>query len=121
MWTRVHEREAGRDPRRWSRPPAARIRAWGLPDQLAERGAEGTEAPEADGEADLGNRVRRVPQELLGTLDPASQEVAVGRLAEGSLEAADEVRPRGVRLPGQGGNVERLRKVAIDQILRTAR
>jgi hypothetical protein len=118
MRARVHERETRRDGRRRGRPPAARIHARGLADELAERHTEGTEAPETDGEADLGNRERRAPQQLLRALDAAPQKVAVRRLAEGALEAADEMRPRGVRLPREGANVERLREVAINPILR---
>src|SRR4029453_764768 len=75
---------------------------------------------EADSEADLGNRELRVPQKLLGALDAAAQEVRVGRLAEGLLEAADEMRSRGGRLACKRGNVERLREVAVDQIFRPA-
>src|SRR5262245_4684078 len=121
MRARVHEREAGRNRRRESRPPATRINARGLADELTKRGAERAEASEADGEADLGNGKRRVPQELLGALDAAPQEVSVRRLAERFLGAADAVRPRRVRLAGEGRHVERFREVAIDQILRTAK
>ena len=119
MRARVHEREAGRDPWRGGRPPVARVRQRGL-DDPTKRGTEGAEAPEADSEADLSNREPCVAQEILGSLDAASQEVPVRRFAEGPLEAAEEVRPRRVRLAGKSGNVERLPIVAVDQILRTA-
>src|SRR5512132_2652134 len=121
MRTGVHEREAGGDPRRGGRPPATRIRARRLANELTKRGAEGTEAPEADGEADLRNGEPRVPQELFRTLDAAPQEVLMGRLAESLLEAADEVRPRCVRLAGESRNVERLSEVAVDYILGVAK
>jgi hypothetical protein len=117
---RVHERETRWDRRRNGRPPPAGIRQRRFADELTECGAEGAKAPEADSEADLGNGELRAPQELLRALDAAAQQVRVRRLAEGLLEAADEVRPRGVRLACKSGNVERLREVAVDQIFRTA-
>jgi hypothetical protein len=88
----VHERVASRNCRNTAGSPAPSVLTRRLAYERAERRAEGTEAPEADVEADLGNRERCVPKELLGALDAASQEVSVRRLAEGSLEAADEVR-----------------------------
>jgi hypothetical protein len=120
MRARVHEREASRDPRRVRRAPAACVGRRGLADELTKSGAEGAEAPEANSEADLGDGEPCVSQELLGALDAAPQEVLVRRLAEGLLEAADEVRSRRVRFAGQGGNVERLGVGAVDEILRAA-
>jgi hypothetical protein len=120
MRTGIHEREAGRDPRLLARPPVLCIRTRWLPDELTKSAAEGTEAAEADGEADLCNRERRVPQELLGTLDSAEEEVLMRRLAEGFLETADEVRPRRMRFAGNGGDVERFGEVAVDHIFGTA-
>ena len=87
---------------------------------MTEHAAERAEAPEADSEAHLGHRERRVAEEFLGALDAAALEVAVRRLPEGLLEAPNEVRPRRVRLAGERRNVERLREVPVDEILRPA-
>jgi hypothetical protein len=98
----------------------ARTHARRITDELAERGAERTQVAETDGEAGRGDGELRVPQELLGALDAPSQEVLVRSLAEGLFEAANEMRARGVRRARQGGNVERLGEVAVDEILRAA-
>src|SRR5215204_2514610 len=117
----VHEGEAGGDPRSTGGPPAFGVVARRLADERAKRRAERAQAPEADLDAHLGDGHAGAPEELLGALDPALQEVLVGRLAEGLLEAANEVRPGRVRLAGERGDVELTRVLAIHQILRPAK
>src|SRR5262245_33022225 len=88
---RVHEREARRDGRGGSAAPTPPVPSRRLADQIAKCRAERTEALEADLEADLGNGQLCPAQQLLRALDPPPYEVLVGRLAEGSLEAASEM------------------------------
>src|SRR5881396_435941 len=61
-------------------------------DDLAEGAAEGAEAVEADIEADVGHAAVGLAQQEHGALDAPALEVAVGSLAEGGVEGADEVR-----------------------------
>src|SRR5262249_61967802 len=117
----VHEREAGRDRRLLRPPPAARIRARGLPDKLAKDGAEGTEAPEADREADLGHGQRRVPQQLLGALDPSRQEASMRRLAEGPLKLRTKCALEACASRASAGTSSGSAKSRFNQILRTAK
>src|SRR5215207_7738755 len=120
MRARPHEREAGRDCGSAGGSPAAGVVARRLADERAKCRAERAEAPEADLETHLGHGEAGAPQELLGALDPAAEEVLMRRLAEGLLEAADEVRPGRVRRAGKGWQVEFPRILAVHQILRAA-
>jgi len=118
MRARVHEHEAGWDRRRAHRPPSTRVLAWGLADELAKGGAEGTETSKPDLEADLGDREAGAAQKILRALDPASQEVLVRCFAEGLLEAAAEMGRGGVGLARKCRDVELVGVLPVDQILR---
>ena len=62
-----------------------------LPDDLPESPAKCPEAGEADVKADVGHGAAGLAQQEHRTLDPASLQVAMGRLAEDGAEAAAEV------------------------------
>jgi hypothetical protein len=90
----------------------------GLAHQPAECGAERAEALKSDLEADIGDAHVGASQQLLRALDPPPYQVLVGRLPEGSLEAASEVRGRRIRLARERGDIERSGVLAVDHILR---
>src|SRR5215831_18625313 len=64
---------------------------WRLADDGPERPAEGPQAREADVVANVGDAPLGLAQQEHRPLDPATLEVAVWRLAEAGVEAADEV------------------------------
>src|SRR5919106_1094100 len=106
--------EAGRDgPQVGGARPVGRRR---LADYVREGPAERPQAREARVEADLGHAAVGLAEHEHRALDPAALQVAVRRLAEGGAEDADEVRLRDVGDPRQGGDVERLRVVAVHRV-----
>src|SRR6476620_2565101 len=84
--SRPGHRAAGRDAVGARRAAARPVRRRRLADDLAERPAEGPEAPEADVEADLGHAAAGLAQQEHRPLDAPSLQVAVRRLAERRLE-----------------------------------
>ena len=83
----------------------------------AEAGGEGADAPQADREADVGDRAVGVAQQRGGPLEAAGQQVGPGRLAEGFLELAAEV---GAREAGRARHVvdaERLGVAGVGEVL----
>ena len=80
---------------------------------------ERADAPQPDGEADVGNGAIGRPEERRGALEPAREEVLVRRLAEGAPELATEVRGRESCRASERGDVERLGVAGVDQVLCT--
>jgi len=89
-----------------------------LPDDLAERSAEGPEAREADIEAHVGDAAIRLAQEEHRPLHPTPLEISVRRLPERGAEAPDEVRLGHVGDRGDGADVERLGVGAVHGVAR---
>jgi hypothetical protein len=79
-----------------------------LADDLAERPAEGSQAHEADVEADVSDAAVGLAQEEHRALHPAPLQVPVRGLPEDITEAADEVRLGDVRDCRHRTDVERL-------------
>jgi hypothetical protein len=86
--------------------------------QPAEARREGADAPEADQEGDVGDGAVGVAQESGRALQPAREQVPVGRLAERAAELTAEVGGRQMGDAGEGGHVERLAVAGVDQVLR---
>jgi len=89
------------------------------PVHALEAGRERPDSLQSDLEADLGDRVVGVPQQRRRPLQPAGQQVDVGRLTEGATELTAEV---GLREPGGSGQVidlERLGVVGVGEVLGT--
>src|SRR5438132_6413741 len=91
--------EAGRDGLDRS---ALAVDGWRLADDLLKAAAEGTQAVEANVEADVRHAAVGRPQQEHRPLDPAPLEVAVRSLAEGRAKGSDEVRLRDIRDLGKG-------------------
>src|SRR4051794_17184194 len=70
-------------------------------DDLAEGPAERAETRKAHVEADLGHAAVGLPEQEHRPLHSAALQIAVGRLAEGGPEGADEVGLRYVGDPGE--------------------
>src|SRR2546423_13663055 len=91
--------EAGRDGLDRS---ALAVDGWRLADDLLKAAAEGTQAVEANVEADVRHPAVGRPQQEHRPLDPAPPEVAVRSPPEGRAKGSDEVRLRGIRGLGHG-------------------
>src|ERR687894_2094405 len=89
---RVAAGHAGTDRRPGCGLLALAVGARRRADDVAKRAAERAEAREADGEADLRHGRVGLAQERHRPFQAAPLQVAVRRLAERVLEAADEVR-----------------------------
>src|SRR2546426_10033387 len=63
------------------RPPLA-VGAWRLADDVPKNPAEGTQAGEADVEADVGHAAVGGPQQVHGTRDPAPLEISMRGLVK---------------------------------------
>src|SRR5919106_286449 len=83
---------------------------------VSEGTAERADAGETDGEADIGHAAVGVAEQGHGPFHPPALQVAVGRLAEGGPEGADEVGLGDERDPGKRGDVQRPRVVAVDGV-----
>jgi len=84
----------------------------------AERRRERAHAREPHVEADLRDAAVGGAQEVAGALEPAREQVLVGRLAEHAPEAAAEVARRHVRGAGERLEVERLGVPAVNEVAR---
>src|SRR5262245_38350564 len=78
---------------------------------------EGADAPQADGEADIGDRTVGRPEKRGGPLEAPGEQVPVGRLAELAPELAAEMRGREPRSACKRLHVERLAIARVDQVL----
>src|SRR3954469_4532976 len=73
---------------------AAAKGAWALAGDIVEDAAEGAEAVPTGLQGDVDDWEVGVPEQSLGALDPASQQIAVRRQSEGLLERTGEMRLR---------------------------
>src|SRR5215216_1378841 len=90
--------------------------ARGFTNHLTEGAAERPQALKSDVERDLGHGPVGLAQQRHRPLDPAALQVAVGRLAEGGAEAADEVGAREGDRAGQPLDVERVGVAAVHRV-----
>ena len=111
--TRRDEREVGR--RRVRRPVGEPRHAGDPPEACRER----ADAREADRHADLGDRAIGGPAQGCRPLEPARQQVDVGRLAKGPAELGAEVRPGQARLAGHVADVEGFIELRVGKVSRT--
>jgi hypothetical protein len=95
---------------------AGPVGARAVADQLGEPRAERPQQVAADRHANLGHLKVTPPQQRLGLLDPAHHQVAVGRLPEGSANAAGAMARRHEGRPCQRRNIQRHRVVAVHQV-----
>src|SRR3984893_19150819 len=86
---------------------------------LAEGAAERAQTGEADVETDLRYAAIGLAQQEHRPLHASALQVAMGCLAEGGAEGANEVRLRDQRDPREGRNIERLSVRAIHGVART--
>src|SRR5919204_5313815 len=70
------------------------VRGRGLPVGAREAGGEGADAPQPDGEADVGDRAVGGTEQRGRPLEAPREQIAVRRLAEGAAELPAEVGPR---------------------------
>jgi hypothetical protein len=87
-----------------------------LADQLGEAGAERAERRTADGQAHVGDGEVAAAQQCLRPLDAPRHQVRVRRLAVRLTELPGEVRGGHQRGPGEHGDVERARVLAVYQV-----
>ena len=88
----------------------------GLADQLGEACAERAERRTADGQAHLGDGQVAAAQQRLRPLDAPRHQVGVRRLAVRVAELPGKVRGGHQRGPGEHGDVERARVLAVHQV-----
>jgi hypothetical protein len=80
---------------------------------------EGAQAPQPDGQADVGDRAVGRAEESRGPLEAPGEQVPVGRLPELAPKLAAEVGRREPSRARERLHVERLAVAGVDQILRT--
>src|SRR4051794_22582449 len=87
-----HDDACGHIPR-GARPgaPSLAVGRWRHPEHARKSPAEGTQAGEADVEADLGYGPLGLAQQRHRSLEPAPLQIPMRCLAEGLLERADEM------------------------------